>query len=65
MITRYLRPIDEGRLVEAVLVVEIRDDIITPLPHLARSFGEARLVSIKQGYDPGPGSMQEKTGKKD
>ena len=65
VVTGDLRPINEGRFVEAVLVVEVRDDIIAPLPHLPRSLGKPRLVSIKQRYDPSSGSMQEKTGNED
>ena len=52
-ITRDLRPINERRFVEAILVIEVRDDIIAPLPHLARRLGKTRLVSIDQRDDPG------------
>ena len=64
-ITRHLRPINERRFIEAIPVIEVRDDIIAPLPHLAGRLGKSRLVSIDQRNDPGSGGMQEKAGKKD
>src|SRR5215471_8742273 len=46
MIACYLRPIGEGRFVEAELVVEVRNDIIASLNHLPRGFSKAGLVAI-------------------
>ena len=64
-VTRDLRPINERRFVEAIFVIEVRDDIIAPLPHLARRLGKARLVSIHQRDNPRAGGMQEQAGKED
>src|SRR5947207_4874667 len=59
-IARDLRPINEGRLIEAILVVEKRDNVIASLAHFAGSFGKTGLVAIDERNDPGPGDMEKK-----
>src|SRR5438270_14084798 len=41
-----LRPIGEGGLVEANLIVEVRDNVISAFDHLARSFSKAWLIAV-------------------
>jgi len=53
-----LRPINKRRLIEAVLVVEVWNDVIAALAHLARGLGETRLVPIYERNGPGPGDVQ-------
>jgi hypothetical protein len=59
-VTRGLKPVGERRFVEAISIVEKRNQVVTPLDHLARCFGETRLVAIDQGERPGPRKMEEK-----
>src|ERR1700682_4426635 len=40
-VTRDLGPVGEGRLIEAILIVEMRNDVIATLDHLARRFSKA------------------------
>ena len=47
-----LRPVGEGRFIETILIVEIRNDVIASLDHLARRFGKTRLVAIDQRQAP-------------
>jgi hypothetical protein len=60
-----LEPVGERRLVEAVAIVEIRDDIVTALDHLARGLGETRLIAIDQREQPGAGEMKKQTSAKE
>src|SRR5712691_3696443 len=43
-----LRPVRKGGFVEAEVIVEVRNDVIAALDHLACRFGEARLVPIDE-----------------
>jgi hypothetical protein len=53
-----LRPINKWRLIEAVLVVEVRNDVIAALAHLAGGLGETGLIPIHERDRPGPGDVQ-------
>ena len=53
-----LAPIGERRLVEAVAIVEIRNDVIPALDHFARSLGKSRLIAIDQRQHPATGEMK-------
>ena len=64
-VARDLEPISERRLIEAVTVVEIRNDIIAALDHFARRLGEARLIAIDQRQRPGAGEMKKQAPKKE
>ena len=64
-IARHLHPINPRRFVEAVLIIEVRDNIIAPLAHLARGLGKARLIAIDQRDQPGTGRVQDQAGKED
>ena len=59
LVARDLRPIGEGRLIEAILVIEVRNDVIAALDHLARCFGETRFVAIDQRNNPSAGEVEE------
>lgn len=63
METRDLSPIEKRRLVESRLIIEIGNDIIRALAHLARGLGKAGLIPIDERQGPGPSAMQEKAGK--
>ena len=45
-ITGDLSPIGEGRLVQAEVIVEVGNNVVATLNHLARCFGKARLVAV-------------------
>ena len=64
-IAERLQPVGEGRFVEAVVVVEVGDDVIAPLQHLARGLGKARLVTIDQRQGPRAGEVEKKAREKD
>jgi hypothetical protein len=59
-----LQPINQRRLVEPRLIVEIRDDEIPTLQHLPRRLGESWLVAIHQRQSPIPGGVKRQKGKK-
>src|SRR6266404_1442085 len=63
-VARDLRPVGEGRFVEAEVIVEIRNDVIAALNHFARRFGEARLVPIDERKTPCAGDVKEHAAKK-
>jgi hypothetical protein len=64
-IARDLRPVNERRFIEAVFVVEIRDDVIATLTHLARGLGKARLVPVYERDVPGAGDVQKQAANED
>jgi hypothetical protein len=45
-ITGGLSPISEGRLVQAEVIVEVRNNVVAALNHLAGCFGKARLIAV-------------------
>src|SRR5207249_9177416 len=59
-----LRPIGQGRLVETQLIVEVRDDIIAALDHLARCLRETWLVPIDQWQIPCADDVKKETAEK-
>ena len=59
LVTGDLCPIGEGRFVETEMIVEIGNDIIAALSHLARCFCKARLVAIDQRQTPCSGDVEE------
>ncbi len=64
-VTERLKPVGEGRFVEAVIIIEVGNDVIAPLQHLARSLGETRLVAIDQRQGPRAGDMEKEAREKD
>ena len=64
-VTGDLRPVNERRLIEAILVVKIRDDEIAALTHFASCFREPRLVAIDERDEPGPGNVQKQGAEED
>src|SRR5262249_19014847 len=59
-----LKPIDQGRFIEAILVVEIRDDPVAPLAHFAGGLGEAGFVAVQEREVPGTEGIEEENGQK-
>src|ERR1051325_4084971 len=64
MIARDLCPIREGRLVEAKLIIEVRNNVITALDHLARGLRESRFVAVNQRQGPRPENVKKYAAKK-
>ena len=63
-IAQCLKPVSKRRFIEAVLIVEIRNDVIATLNHLPRRFGESRLISIDQRQAPRAREMKKHAGDK-
>ena len=64
-IAERLTPVSKRRLVEAILIVEKRNDVIAALQHLARRFGKTRLIAIDQRKAPRAGEMKKQAGEKE
>ena len=54
-----LQPVNQGRFVETILVVEVGDDPIMAFAHFAGGLGEAGLVAIKKRKPPAPGDVHQ------
>src|SRR4051794_38768288 len=63
-ITRSLKPIGERRFVEAILIIEIGNDVIVALNHFPRGLRETRFVAIDQRQAPCAGEVEKETAAK-
>src|SRR5919204_258583 len=61
---RDLHPVGEWRFVQAQVIIEMRNDVVAPLDHLARGFGEARLIAVNQRQTPRTDRVKHETPEK-
>ena len=64
-VAQRLTPVRKRRLIEAILIVEKRNDVIAALQHLARCLGKARLIAIDQRQAPRAREMKKQAAEKE